>query len=209
MVLDDSISIELDIAMMVRRTGAPGAETPSGILTKLNHSPIKRLLEQIEHKEEPVVIDFGFLLLSMSGDSLDDLGKSMGIMIRKGKFQKNHHDLTFSVANSGITMHFNTDDNQVATENLKNHCEKRKYVCKANSWFGLCINPDDSNPRFGLELIYPWEQSDVMDEVTEKMLQGHKSLDAACTAPKKQKVGRNNPCVCGSGIKYKKCCLGR
>ncbi|MEA1948950.1 MAG: SEC-C metal-binding domain-containing protein, partial [Thermodesulfobacteriota bacterium] len=23
------------------------------------------------------------------------------------------------------------------------------------------------------------------------------------------KVGRNDPCPCGSGLKYKKCCLGR
>ena len=23
------------------------------------------------------------------------------------------------------------------------------------------------------------------------------------------KVGRNDPCPCGSGIKYKKCCLGK
>jgi preprotein translocase subunit SecA len=25
--------------------------------------------------------------------------------------------------------------------------------------------------------------------------------------PKKRKVGRNEPCPCGSGKKYKKCCL--
>ncbi|HHW13378.1 MAG TPA: hypothetical protein GXX28_00395, partial [Firmicutes bacterium] len=24
----------------------------------------------------------------------------------------------------------------------------------------------------------------------------------------KQKIGRNDPCPCGSGKKYKKCCLG-
>jgi len=26
---------------------------------------------------------------------------------------------------------------------------------------------------------------------------------------RKHKVGRNDPCPCGSGKKYKKCCLGR
>jgi preprotein translocase subunit SecA len=25
----------------------------------------------------------------------------------------------------------------------------------------------------------------------------------------KQKIGRNDPCPCGSGKKYKKCCLGK
>ncbi|MEW5760915.1 MAG: SEC-C metal-binding domain-containing protein, partial [Candidatus Thermoplasmatota archaeon] len=26
---------------------------------------------------------------------------------------------------------------------------------------------------------------------------------------KKHKIGRNEPCPCGSGKKYKKCCLGK
>jgi methionyl aminopeptidase len=29
------------------------------------------------------------------------------------------------------------------------------------------------------------------------------------SANKKSKVGRNDPCPCGSGLKYKKCCLGK
>ncbi len=31
----------------------------------------------------------------------------------------------------------------------------------------------------------------------------------AKSAPAGQKMGRNEPCPCGSGIKYKKCCLGK
>jgi hypothetical protein len=205
--LDDSISIELDIAMMVRRVGAPGADTPSGILTKLDGSPLKRLLTQIEHKEDPVTIDFGFLLLSMSEDALVDLGITMGEMLRKAKAQKNHHDLTIAVADSGITMHFNLDEDRVAAEKLRNHCEKRKYVCKAKSWFGICINQENSLPRFGLELTYPWVQSDMMDEATGRMLAGYKSLAEARSLHVQRKIGRNDPCSCGSGKKFKKCCL--
>lgn len=28
-----------------------------------------------------------------------------------------------------------------------------------------------------------------------------------CPRRNKMKIGRNDPCYCGSGIKYKKCCL--
>ena len=209
MYLDDSISVDLDIAMLVRRTGAPGAHTPTGILTKLGNSPVKKLLEQIEHLEEPATIDLGFLLLCLSGEALEDLGTTMGQMVRKAKAQHNHHDLTVSVADSGITIHFNADDNRVAAEKLRSHCERRKYVCKAKSWFGLCVNPENSQLRFGVELINPWEQSDAMDEATEKMLVGHKTLAEARSAPAIRKVGRNDPCICGSGKKFKKCCLGK
>lgn len=207
MCLDDSISTDLDIAMMVRRAGVPGSSTPSGILTKLDGSRVKKLLAQIEHMQEAVSIDFGFLLLSMSGKALFDLSVSMDAMIRKSHAQKNHHDLTMSVSDSGLTMHFNLDEDRVASERLRNHCERRKYLCKAKSWFGICINPDDSEPRFALELTYPWIHSNMMDKATEKMLTGHNSLSKASSSKIKHKIGRNSFCVCGSGKKYKKCCL--
>lgn len=34
-------------------------------------------------------------------------------------------------------------------------------------------------------------------------------LEADRTTPLKTKIGRNNPCPCGSGKKYKKCCMGK
>ena len=27
--------------------------------------------------------------------------------------------------------------------------------------------------------------------------------------PKKKKIGRNDPCPCGSGIKFKRCCMNK
>lgn len=209
MLLDDSISIDLDIAMMVRRTGTPGVDTPSGILTKLGNSPVKKLLEQIEHMEESVTIDFGFLLLSMNGDSLVELGKAMGKMIVKAKTQRNHHDLSLGVVDSGITMHFNLDESRAAAESLRTHCNRRKYISKARSWFGICINPETAEPRFGLELTYPWVQSNMMDEAIGRMSTGYKSLTEASLVSAKSKIGRNDPCICGSGIKFKRCCLDK
>ena len=43
------------------------------------------------------------------------------------------------------------------------------------------------------------------------MVMSHGSADAAAAKPEtvrrdQPKVGRNDPCVCGSGKKYKKCC---
>ena len=32
------------------------------------------------------------------------------------------------------------------------------------------------------------------------------SIQEVNSMPKKQKIGRNDPCPCGSGKKYKKCC---
>jgi len=207
--LGDDIAVDLDIAMTVRRTGIPGADTPDGILTELGASPVKTLLEQIEHVEEPATIDLGFLLLCLGGETLEGLGRSIGQMARKAKAQKKHHDLTIAVGDSGMSMHFNRDVGQVAAERLKRHCVNRKYACRAKSWFGVCINPENLKLRFGVEFVYPWEQSDAMDEVTERMSSGSKTLTDAASFSGKRKVGRNDPCICGSGKKFKKCCLGK
>lgn len=47
-----------------------------------------------------------------------------------------------------------------------------------------------------------WDE--LLDEQTRKSL--YKSQKLSGTIVKDKKVGRNDPCPCGSGLKYKKCC---
>ena len=53
----------------------------------------------------------------------------------------------------------------------------------------------------------------IIDTLTEEQLQelllflkGYKKEKTSHTVVKAPKVGRNDPCPCGSGKKYKKCC---
>lgn len=41
---------------------------------------------------------------------------------------------------------------------------------------------------------------------TEKRKELYKQQKASGTIRKEKKIGRNDPCPCGSGLKYKKCC---
>jgi uncharacterized protein YecA (UPF0149 family) len=47
-----------------------------------------------------------------------------------------------------------------------------------------------------------WEN--IFDE--EKRKQIKKEYNRSKTVVKGEKTGRNDPCPCGSGLKYKKCC---
>lgn len=47
-----------------------------------------------------------------------------------------------------------------------------------------------------------WEE--IFDE--EKRKQIKKDFNRSKTVVKGEKIGRNDPCPCGSGLKYKKCC---
>ncbi|WP_305259749.1 SEC-C metal-binding domain-containing protein [Nitrosomonas sp.] len=65
--------------------------------------------------------------------------------------------------------------------------------------------------RFGVSLVFPWIQDEKMDEKTKDM-QKPVPIDQALQAlmrgrNRAKKIGRNDPCPCGNGRKYKKCCL--
>jgi hypothetical protein len=61
--LHDDISADLDIAMMVRREGAPGPRTPDGILTRIGDTRIGKIVREIEARPHPATISLGFTLL--------------------------------------------------------------------------------------------------------------------------------------------------
>lgn len=46
--------------------------------------------------------------------------------------------------------------------------------------------------------------NEILSEETRKEL--YKKQKASGTIRKEKKIGRNDPCPCGSGLKYKKCC---
>ena len=57
----------------------------------------------------------------------------------------------------------------------------------------------------GADWLYDLEQwNDIFDEDKRKAL--YKEQKSATTSRKEAKVYPNDPCPCGSGKKYKKCC---
>ena len=53
----------------------------------------------------------------------------------------------------------------------------------------------------------PIERKQVMTAANDMNVGGEKKITVVKT--KAQKVGPNDPCPCGSGLKYKKCCMGK
>jgi preprotein translocase subunit SecA len=101
----------------------------------------------------------------------------------------------------------NNDPVPIAGPRLQAHCERRKYTERANNWFGVCLDPASLSIKFGLVLDYKWQPSKHMDEVVKDMPKGLKKINFGTKVDGRKKIGRNDQCPCGSGIKYKKCCL--
>lgn len=75
--------------------------------------------------------------------------------------------------------------------------------------FGVRKERSTPKPRYNQHLFPP-----DFDEVTERHLFLEQNIQQSIVARqepirKEKKIGRNDPCPCGSGKKYKKCCLRR
>jgi hypothetical protein len=210
-MLEDDISADLDLAMLVRREGIPGKGTPEGILTRFSVTALGRMVKAIEARPDPATIDLGFTLLKLGEDTVLEVSAGIDQLAKLGIADGKNHDVTVGLGSggTGLTIHCNDDPIEVAGPTLQRHCYARKYTEHAQTWFGVCVRPSDQALRFGLNLDFPWEQDDAMDALTKNMGKpGNLRALLRQAAKARTKVGRNDPCPCGSGKKYKKCCLG-
>lgn len=212
MCLNDDLSAGLDIAMAVRRAGVQGAATPDGVLTRFGNTTIGRVVKEIEARPDAATIDLGFLLLAMSEQAFTEMSRAVDRLAARTRADGKVHDATFAFKEgSGITFHCTDEPAHVAGHRLESYCKLRKYREKAREWFGLCMSSTGPDVRFGVSLVLPWTQDENMDEKTKGM-QAPVPIDQAIDAlmrgrNRAKKVGRNDLCPCGSGRKYKKCCL--
>ncbi len=211
-MMSDDISTDLDLAMLVRRDGIPGKRTPDGILNRFAATTLGRFVKQIEASPEPATIELGFMLLTLGEKTVEQVSKGIDELSKRARADGKNHDLTIGLGRggTGLTIHCNNDPTQIAGPRLEAHCKMRKYTEQAKSWFGVCVLPSDTSSRFGVNLNFNWERSDEMDALTQTMAKPGKLPDLLRgSVVKKRKIGRNESCPCGSGKKYKMCCLNR
>lgn len=209
MMLSDDIAMHVDIAMLVRRQGIPGDATPEGILTRFKGTTFGHLFAQIEGSEALELVDLGLLLLQLNEETALALGQGIEKLASWSRQDRKVHDLSIPLrdAKSGLTIHCRYEVSEDATERLMAHCQIRKHISKADSWFGLLVEPDGHHITLSVASHAPWEPDPQLDEAAKHFSQ--KEPTAWRDMPKQlpRKVGRNDPCSCGSGKKYKKCCL--
>lgn len=210
-MLHDDLAADLDLSMSVRRDGVIGPSTPPGILTKFAGTRFGDLLDQLAGKPEEGLVDMGMLLMTISEDTCRLIDERLGSITQMSLRDGRRHDFTIGVdsGKEGITFHCNFAPINEAREVMANYCYRRKYVQKADHWFGLSIDPA-GQLQFGLTLDFPWEHSPDMEAHTALMRRkSNVSLTPALVrlVRTEPKIGRNDLCACGSGKKYKKCCI--
>jgi hypothetical protein len=167
--ISDEVSADLDVAMLSRRCNIPGLDTPEGILTNYRNTPFEQIIRDINNLEYPAAIDLGFVLLSLSGETVASINNGIFKLRELGRNDARSHNMTLVISDTGegLTIHCNDDHESVAMTQLEKHCKDRKYLGKANIWFGICIGLTVPTLRFLVKQEYEWIQSNEMDEVVK------------------------------------------
>jgi hypothetical protein len=205
MQLGDDISTDLDLAMMVRRDGIQGSDTPDGILTRLKGTTFEKIIQQIDENPHENAIDLGLFLLSLSQETADQISDAIDHLAAQALVDAAPHDFTIGASGGGLTVHINDLPMQVSEPNLRRHCERKKYQQRSRRWFGILVSSTGAVIRAIGKLDFKWTR-DAALEAEIAAMPGTKRF----TKPRGErgmKIGRNDPCPCGSGKKFKKCCL--
>lgn len=204
----DDFCAELDRVLLERKENGQIDLKPEGILTKYNNTNISRIISQIERIENPYTFDFGFLLLQLSENTVFQINETIDELCKRTLLDGKTHDLTlaFEGLNDGLTIHCTFEKDQRALEGLNNHASLRKYYFKAKTWHGVVIDPQTKVVKFGIKLENEWEYCEEIEKKLANMAKPQQNINLKTTV-KAKKIGRNDLCKCGSGKKYKKCCM--
>ncbi|HEX9946042.1 MAG TPA: SEC-C metal-binding domain-containing protein [Allosphingosinicella sp.] len=170
------------------------------------NNPLGRILKGVDETDRPDVHLLGELLLNLSSDAWGRINGWVRNLAARARRDGKSHDVTIPLNDDhiGLTIHCNDLPNPEAFEKLTSHCIVRKYAHKSDQWFGVCLSADSEEVRFAIGRLGRWEYDAVLEKEAAdlKVRSVRNWVDAS---NRRGKVGRNSPCPCGSGVKYKRC----
>lgn len=206
-MLQDDLCADLDIAMIARRQGISGKNTPDGLLTMHQDGFVKKVIRSLETENHKLAVDLGFLMLSLSSEAIENIDQMAKQTIYLSSIDKKHHDLSTVIGDIGFTVHCNYYDKKIAEKQLYTHCIKRKYITKVKKWIGIHVSPGTYVVNYGVMLDFDWNYSEEIESAIGPSSIKNTLINVNGIMTRVNKPGRNEQCFCGSGKKFKKCCL--
>lgn len=216
--LDNTQAQIIDRNYFPFKAGIEVSDDGDSIKSAWKNEKFDSFLKQIKSVPEEKITDVIFHLYDLSSEMRSKLVNM--IMESKTKTWRDgkHHDFAcfFSTEDGpsfGITYFSSETDSLDEVKNrLSVLCSVRKYTSKSRTWLGLG-SIKSSRSAFDL-LIYmdsAWEYDEALEEKSKHFADLSKLKEKFEPNPMPQyqttKTGRNDPCPCGSGKKYKKCHL--
>ena len=204
--LDEEYAQYIDRNYYPQLIGEKATEEGDRIAKRWVNEDFKRLCDEISKSTSPEKIDVLFALYDLSSGSIDKLFQ----MIRQARARSmnNHTVVTLTMILDdnapirGISYTSNPIEPLGLLKEMECVCAIKKYQARADKWLSLGANVwSTSIVDALLYLDSPWKY----DSDLEWACMEYDSLDKTTTVLCDKKLGRNDLCYCGSGLKYKKC----
>lgn len=168
-----------------------------------------RLCNQLKNIDQAKITDIIFHLLDWSGNARTNFVNLIIKIKQKTLNDGKTHNFSMPPDDSfsprvGVThTSFNSDNEGELKNSLLTLCQVRKYKFKGDVWIGFGSLKNSNNM---IDVVVfsdqKWEQDEELERMSKTMLKGMGRYMRI-----EKKIGRNDPCPCGSGKKYKNCCL--
>ncbi|HMQ11127.1 MAG TPA: SEC-C metal-binding domain-containing protein [Oligoflexia bacterium] len=217
-----SVSLNYDFAQAIDRNYYPFraailvSDEGDSIKAQWKDDHFDYLCNQIKKIGNDKITDIIFHLYDLSGSARNSLVKLIKSIKMKTCEDNQFHSFFMPPDDKYQTRFCITylSSETDSLEEVKTHLlvlgNLRKYKSKADYWLGLGSLKKSRAP-FDLILYNytPWTQDAELEKQCKHLpeLVRTSYIDLKSDEPQKKKIGRNDPCPCGSSKKYKKCCL--
>lgn len=200
-VVDSSFAQLVDANFPVLRGSVPKTAAAEKLHHQWKNPEFETLVNQAKSTNEPGFTDAVFFLYDLAGTGADALIQTLKVLKRKSATDHNSHDarLPLSDEHGGMTIVSEPKSLVALQRKLIGLSRIAKYKSKADVWLGLgCLATSNRVVDAMVFSKDPWRFDPELEELS-KLLRGKPML------PSGKKVGRNQPCPCNSGKKYKHC----
>lgn len=164
-----------------------------------------QMCRQLEEYKEEGFSNFIYHFLDMDLDDQNELFRNVDDLCERVRIDKQMHTITIKRLNNhfcnelcGMVVYCGYVRDRQKIELL---ASKAGYIQQAltaiKHWIVLCIYLDDER-HFINQFYYYIGDEEIQEELD--------AIAKHIPVQKGKKIGRNEPCLCGSGKKYKKCC---
>jgi len=208
--LDNDFGSAIDRNYYPLRLGVDLTDEGDSIKNRWKNEDFDILCNLLAKANEPKVTDAIFTLLDWDGPARDNLTKYIR-QIKTQTIQDNKwHNFSMlsnnkKGANSGVTyVSWENDNPKELLDRLLTLSKARKYKSKGDIWIGF--GSLRNSPRMIDIFVFnnhKWQFDKDLEEITNNLF---KNKGQGTVFNLDKKIGRNDKCYCGSGLKYKKCC---
>jgi len=186
------------------RGHSPKTSAMEKLHAKWSNPDFQEMVEQLKKSNQSGFTDAIFYLFDLAGKGADQFISEVKAL--KERCLRERKSLRFHMAtnegNSGICYVCDFENREKLFRHLTEYCMVKKYQMKANLWLGFAAI---ANSLRNFELVIfgngPWKHDPQLEELANK----YYTKSTPINLKTRKKVGRNDPCPCGSGKKYKKC----